>query len=171
MTVTILVTPQGTTLTLPNGNTFICIDHHHKFFQLWLSTTNAQIPQTADIYWGMVVNPSTAPLILVFSEWHSLIALLVVYEAPPDLPQVTLCYDTSDDYTYQTMFKNELAGKQCTVISPGIVIGPQGVAAPITLTPEQLSYYRMSDTAAPHLSLAPSPGHQAKELGPMVKVD
>lgn len=105
MTVTILVTPQGTTLTLPNGNTFICIDHHHKFFQLWLSTTNAQIPQTADIYWGMVVNPSTAPLILVFSEWHSLIALLVVYEAPPDLPHVTLCM------THQTIIHIRLCSK------------------------------------------------------------
>ncbi len=35
--------------------------------------------------------------------------------------------------------------------------------------PKQLKWYEMTDTAAPHISMALHPGHEARELGGMTK--
>ncbi len=48
-------------------------------------------------------------------------------------------------------------------------IGKEGIVAPIVLTPEQLKWYEMTDTAAPHISMALHPSHEARELGGMTK--
>ena len=48
-------------------------------------------------------------------------------------------------------------------------MGPEGVAAAVKLTPEQLQWYEMTDEAAPHITLAVHTTHQAKDLGPVTK--
>ena len=48
-------------------------------------------------------------------------------------------------------------------------MGPEGVAAAVKLTPEQLQWYEMTDEAAPHITLAVHTTHQAKDLGSVTK--
>ncbi|KAJ0019115.1 hypothetical protein NQD34_006684 [Periophthalmus magnuspinnatus] len=55
-----------------------------------------------------------------------------------------------------------------TFVITKLFIAQEGVAASCDLTPSQLLWYRSPD-AVPHVSLALSPRHQAKGLGPMVK--
>ncbi|XP_041863731.1 uncharacterized protein LOC121653990 [Melanotaenia boesemani] len=75
-------------------------------------------------------------------------------------------WDISTDYYHR--WTDEAVGTW-DLSGSGIVLGPQGVAALIDLTPEQLSFYEMSPSAAPHVTLAVSPAHSAKDLGPMCK--
>lgn len=53
--------------------------------------------------------------------------------------------------------------------SHNIYIGPEGVAAADKLTDEKLPRFNMGSDSAPHITLAVHDGHQAKELGSMVK--
>ncbi len=69
---------------------------------------------------------------------------------------------------YQDMF-NSIEGDRWRLTGDGIFIGKEGVVAPIVLTSEQLKWYEMTDTAAPHISLALHPSHEARELGGMTK--
>ncbi len=54
-------------------------------------------------------------------------------------------------------------GDRWRLTGDGIFIGKEGVVAPIVLTSEQLKWYEMTDTAAPHISMALHPGHEARE--------
>lgn len=49
------------------------------------------------------------------------------------------------------------------------MIGKEGVVGSVSLDTDQESWYKMTDTAAPHVSLALNPGHEARELGRMTK--
>ena len=46
---------------------------------------------------------------------------------------------------------------------------PEGVVAHILLTPSQQAWFMMDSDGVPHVSLALHPGHQAKELGGVLK--
>ncbi|KAL6456704.1 hypothetical protein MHYP_G00352480 [Metynnis hypsauchen] len=127
--------------------------------------------ETVDIYWGLLnegqgQTPTTVEL---FQKWSPWIRAMAPYVSPGDPFHVTLFYDVGGDVTYYDTFQSELQNTQWDVQTNGIYVGPEGVAAPVTLTPEQYSWYRMIDTAAPHMSLALHPKHEAKQLGPMVR--
>lgn len=64
---------------------------------------------------------------------------------------------------------DDLEGQTWNVRSHNIYAGPEGVAAAVKLTDEQLPWYNMGSDSAPHITLAVHEGHQAKELGSMVK--
>lgn len=87
---------------------------------------------------------------------------------PADPLHMRLFNDTEGDLAYQEYYDYHLFGQQWTVSSPGIILGPEGVAAPIKLTPKELANYKMRPSSQPHISLAFTRGSQAKALGPMI---
>ncbi|XP_056875472.1 uncharacterized protein LOC130517549 [Takifugu flavidus] len=159
----------GTVITFRNGESFHCSDKAaHTQTLLWLGTENPGDLHTADIYWGLLTGPVDNPLMAAFRTWGPLIREFWACSPPPDPPHVTLFYDKDNDLTYQEWFNSSLDGQNWVVSVSGIVLGPQGVAAPVHLTPEQLQHYKMGTDSAPHITLAVAMGRQAKALGPMV---
>lgn len=82
---------------------------------------------------------------------------------------MTLYYDRNADEVYQDAFSAEIEGTQWPIKSSCILIGAQGVAAAVDLTSEQAEWYRISQEAMPHITLAVNVNHEARELGPMTK--
>lgn len=46
-------------------------------------------------------------------------------------------------------------------------MGQEGVAAVVELTPTQIEWYVMSQTAVPHIAVSKHTEHDAKDLGPI----
>ncbi|TWW66927.1 hypothetical protein D4764_20G0009590 [Takifugu flavidus] len=138
----------GTVITFRNGESFHCSDKAaHTQTLLWLGTENPGDLHTADIYWGLLTGPVDNPLMAAFRTWGPLIREFWACSPPPDPPHVTLFYDKDNDLTYQEWFNSSLDGQNWVVSVSGIVLGPQGVAAPVHLTPEQLQHYKMDKAA------------------------
>ncbi|KAK0139607.1 Gag-Pol polyprotein [Merluccius polli] len=51
-----------------------------------------------------------------------------------------------------------------------LYIGPQGVATHIHLDDRTRQWYSLTETSVPHLTLAVARNHEAKDLGPMMKI-
>lgn len=163
----ILCSADGLTVTFPDGTRMPCIG---------LATGGQYLIQPieekyADIYWGMLQpeTPEHKGILSTYLQWKPWIALLEPYTSPPDPPHVTLFYDRQQTDWYQDDFQDQLEGKKWSVATHNIYVAPEGVAAAVILTPEQSHWYMMSEEAAPHVSLALHPSHQAKELGAIVK--
>uniref|UniRef100_A0A3P8VXG3 Gypsy retrotransposon integrase-like protein 1 n=1 Tax=Cynoglossus semilaevis TaxID=244447 RepID=A0A3P8VXG3_CYNSE len=125
----------------------------------------------ADIYWG-TLQPETVEtpgILSAYLQWKPWIAQIEPYVSPPDPPHVTLFYDRLQTDWYLDKFQDQLEGNSWEIKTQNIYVAPEGVAAGVDLTPDQLDWYMMGDEAAPHVSLALHPRHQAKELGGMVK--
>ena len=60
----------------------------------------------------------------------------------------------------------EGTGQKC--LYEAMYIGPEGVAAPTLLTPDQEYWYRLKPESRPHVTLAVAKHHTAMKLGPMV---
>ncbi|XP_065327540.1 uncharacterized protein LOC135933327 [Pelmatolapia mariae] len=159
---TITCSADGLTVTLPGGNQFPCLGTHTKTQYLLQDSEQA----TADIYWGRLVEDD---ILRQYELWRPWIMSLAVYTPPRDPYHVTLFYDRDDDDTYRENFENDLEGQIWSVRCHNIYVGPEGVAAAAKLTEEQLLWYEMGSDSAPHVTLAVHVGHQARELGPMVK--
>ncbi|XP_056311188.1 uncharacterized protein LOC130222684 [Danio aesculapii] len=88
---------------------------------------------------------------------------------PPNQPRFQQpLTQQQEDHVYQEAFI-DIEGSQWSLKSTGLLIGKEGVVAPICLTEEQETWYKMRQTAAPHISLALHPTHEARELGSMTK--
>lgn len=103
-----------------------------------------------------------------FSSWEPFIRSTWTCAPPPHPMHVTLFYNREGDLAYQEWFNTNLYGQFWIISIPGIVAGPEGIAAPVHLTPEQFQYYKMAPESAPHVILAVTQGGQAKALGPMI---
>ncbi|XP_049328657.1 uncharacterized protein LOC125797840 [Astyanax mexicanus] len=167
MGVSILCSPDGLTLTWLSGQQRIRLSGYTE--GMYLLQTGQD--ETVDIYWGLLNDdqPHTPQTLELFQQWAPWIRALAPYAPPADPYHVTLFYDVGGDITYYDTFQSELQDTQWEVQTNGLYCGPEGVAAPVTLTPQQYSWYKMDETAAPHMSLALHPKHEAKQLGPMVK--
>uniref|UniRef100_A0A669BLY9 ribonuclease H n=1 Tax=Oreochromis niloticus TaxID=8128 RepID=A0A669BLY9_ORENI len=159
---TITCSADGLTVTLPGGNHFPCLGSHSKTQYLVQDSERA----TADVYWGRLVEDG---ILRQFQQWRPWIMSLVVYSSPRDPHHVTLYYDRDDDDTYQEQFQSELEGKTWNVQTQNIYVGPEGVAAAVKLTIEQLPWYNVGESSAPHITLAVHEVHGAGDLGPMVR--
>lgn len=123
----------------------------------------------ADIYWGRVEDPEQSPVAEIMAGWIPYIATMPIMAPPPDPLHVTLFYDVEADLEYQEWFELHRTGQKWNVSSPGLLLGPEGLAAVVLLTPDQKTSYKMGGDTAPHISLALTRGHMAKQFGPMVK--
>uniref|UniRef100_A0A3B5M0X8 Peptidase A2 domain-containing protein n=1 Tax=Xiphophorus couchianus TaxID=32473 RepID=A0A3B5M0X8_9TELE len=164
---TILCGPDGLLVTFPDGSSHACspVYTHGQFL---LQQAEEQL---ADIYWGRIQPEKTdhAGILSCFLLWKPWIQALAPYGPTPDLPHVTLFYDRDQTEWFQEQFETHLAGVDWTVFSQDIYVAPEGVAAAVDLTHDQSFWYKMQDEAVPHISLALHPGHQARELGGVVK--
>ncbi|XP_059183504.1 endogenous retrovirus group K member 18 Pol protein [Centropristis striata] len=152
---------------MPDGTALPCSVEHTNS-QYLLSPVNEQY---ADIYWGLLdpETPEKRGILTAYHNWKPWISLFEPYASPPDPPHVTLFYDRLQTDWYQQNFQDQVEGHNWTISTQNIYVAPEGVAAAVALTSEQAPWYRMSDEAAPHVSLALHPKHQAKELGSIVK--
>uniref|UniRef100_A0A669B648 ribonuclease H n=1 Tax=Oreochromis niloticus TaxID=8128 RepID=A0A669B648_ORENI len=159
---TIMCSADGLTVALPGGKEFPCLGSLSKTQYL---VQDSEQPK-ADIYWGRLVDED---ILRQFVLWKPWIMSLAVYSSPRDPFHVTLFYDREDDDTYREHFQSELEGQTWKVHCKNIYIGPEDVAAAVKLTDEQLPWYNVGEDSAPHITLAVHDGHEARDLGPMVK--
>ncbi|KAL3978921.1 F-box and leucine-rich repeat protein 13 [Sarotherodon galilaeus] len=159
---TIMCSADGLTVTLPGGKEFPCLGSPSKTQYLVRDSEQS----TADIYWGRLVEEG---ILRTYQQWRPWIMSLAVYSEPRDPYHVTLFYDKEEDDTYREQFESDLEGETWKVKTHNIYIGPEGVAAAVKLTDEQLPWYNVGEDSAPHITLAVHFGHEARELGPMVK--
>ena len=164
---TILCSPDGLTVTLPDGTRLPCkIGAHSNKGQYLLQPVGEK---AADVYWGLLHSETQqhGGILSAYLQWKPWISQIHPYVAPPDPPHVTLFYDRQNTEWYEDQFRDQIEGLDWTIRN--IYVAQVGVAAGVTLTPEQQQWYMMDDEAAPHVSLALHPDHQAKELGSIVK--
>ncbi|KAL3989186.1 hypothetical protein ACER0C_013504 [Sarotherodon galilaeus] len=159
---TIMCSADGLTVTLPGGKEFPCLGSPSKTQYLVRDSEQS----TADIYWGRLVEEG---ILRTYQQWRPWIMSLAVYSEPRDPYHVTLFYDKEEDDTYREQFESDLEGETWNVKTHNIYIGPEGVAAAVKLTDEQLPWYNVGEDSAPHVTLAVHVGHEARDLGPMVK--
>lgn len=82
---------------------------------------------------------------------------------------MTLYHTTLEDDTYDELWQ-KIDGQTFQVGYQNLYLGPEGIALAATLPEELRPYYMGSDESAPHVTLAVSKHHTAKQLGPMVKL-
>ncbi len=163
----ILCSPQGVIVTFPDGTQVDCSQTAPTGCRQSV-LLGGPLKETADIYWvELDISPSLMSVVTLYNNHRPWIMDLDVYLPPIDPLHCTLFYDRNDTLMYQEMF-NSIEGDRWRLTGDGIFIG-KGVVAPIVLTSEQLKWYEMTDTAAPHISMALHPGHEARELGGMTK--
>ncbi|XP_023256299.1 uncharacterized protein LOC111650621 [Seriola lalandi dorsalis] len=155
--------PDGTVITCSSS-----IDTSVKQMPLGASAPYTAAEPPADVYW-VLLNTENNPLIEQFDLWAPWIHSLSSYHSVPDPPHCTLYYDRNEDWIYKAEFEDKIEGDTWALHVEGIYVGQEGVASAVMLPEYRKSWYKMSNTATPHISLALHAGHQAKELGPMVK--
>lgn len=158
----IMCSADGLTVTLPGGTQLACLGATSKNQYLVQDCE----PATADIYWGWLIEDG---ILRQYQLWRPWIMSLAVYSPPRDPYHVTLFYDRENDDVYREQFESELEGQTWNMGSHNIYVGPEGVAAAVKLMDEQLPAWNMGSDSAPHITLAVHDGHQAKEVGSMVK--
>ena len=104
-----------------------------------------------------------------YNAWKPWIDSLGVYFPPADPFHVTLNYLREPDLVYDDHSEAELDHKRWDIKSQNIYIGAQGVATHVQFTDEQQFWYQMASEAVPHVTLAVASGHEARNLGPMMK--
>ncbi len=164
----ILSSPQGVIVTFPDGTQVDCSQTASKGCRQSV-LLGGPLKEAADIYWvELDISTSLMSVVTLYNNHRPWIMDIDVYLPPIDPLHCTLFYDRNDTVMYQEMF-NSIEGDRWRLTGDGIFVGKEGVVAPIVLTPEQLKWYEMTDTAAPHISMALHPGHEARELGGMTK--
>ncbi len=164
----ILCSPQGVIVTFPDGTQVDCSQTAPTGCRQSV-LLGGPLKEAADIYWvELDISPSPMSVVTLYNNHRPWIMDIDVYLPPIDPLHCTLFYDRNDTVMYQDMF-NSIEGDRWRLTGDGIFIGKEGVVAPIVLTSEQLKWYEMTDTAAPHISMALHPGHEARELEGMTK--
>ncbi|XP_073682678.1 uncharacterized protein [Garra rufa] len=163
----ILCTPEGVVISFPTGQKINCSIQGGVGHNQWLLAPSPTPDSYADIYWALLT-PSQTGAYSLFQKWKSWIYTLDIFTPPPDDLHCTLFYDRQEDHVYQEAFSG-VEGSQWSIRGMGLLIGKEGVVAPVCLTAEQEGWYMMRESAAPHISLALHSMHEARELGSMTK--
>lgn len=159
---------MGIMVTLSDGTPVICQTTSDNVQLQCPVTCHRGDLLTADICWGLVVDPQLSPITTLIRQWQPYMMAHAPLYPPADPLHMRLFYDTEGDLAYQEYYDDHLFGQQWTVSCRGIILGLEGVTAPITLTPEELAYYKMRPSSQLHISLALTRDSQAKALGPMI---
>ncbi|KAI7811686.1 polyprotein [Triplophysa rosa] len=164
----ILCSAEGVIVKFPDGSETNCSLSGHTTDSQWMLTSCGEL-EDADIYW-VELDLSVAPNSVVsrYNEHRQWITNIDIFLPPIDPLHCTLFYDRNDTTQYQDLFQ-EIEDSKWVLRGSGLMVGKEGVVAPVLLTEEQMKWYEMSDTTAPHISLALHPNHEARELGNMTK--
>ncbi|XP_061120925.1 uncharacterized protein LOC133143150 [Syngnathus typhle] len=165
----ILCGPEGVIIQFPDGISIQCSQQLQQHGQ-WLMAPLPAEAETATIYWARLEpeTPAGGGVFSTYLLWKPWICSLAPYHPPVDPLHCTLYYDRKSDDVYRDLFE-EIEGHMWDLTSSCILIGKEGVAAATELTPEQMQWFKMTEKGVPHISLALAPGHEARELGSMVK--
>ncbi|XP_061677107.1 uncharacterized protein LOC133501390 [Syngnathoides biaculeatus] len=165
----ILCGPERVIVQFTDGTSIRCQQHVNQYGE-WLMAPLTSEEESAIIYWARLEpeTPAAGGVFSTFLLWKPWIFSLAPYHAPADPLHCTLYYDRNHDDVYQDMFE-EIEGKLWKITSSCILIGKEGLAALTNLTQEQISWFKMTGEGSPHISLTVASGHEAQQLGPMVK--
>lgn len=150
----ILCGPDGLVVTLPGATTVNCGTAYSGHTQLLLTETDMQM---AEIFWGHLTTDTG--ILAEYLKWKPWILSLDVYSPLVDPYHVTLFYDTEHTEWHEDLFDDHLQDKLWEVHPKRIYVGPQGLAALVELTPEQMVWHKMQDEPVSHVSLALHVGH------------
>lgn len=169
MGASILCTPDGLTVTFPDGTQIHCNTASTLSRGQFLIQPVGE--KAADIYWGLLRSETAKHegILSAYLHWKPWISQLHPYVTPPDPLHVTLFYDRQSSEWYESQFSEQIEGHEWTIHTNCIYVARVGVVAGVDLTNEQQQWYMMGEEAAPHVSLALHPDHQAKELGTIVR--
>ncbi|XP_057189600.1 uncharacterized protein LOC130554151 [Triplophysa rosa] len=164
----ILCSAEGVIVRFPDGVETNCSLSGHTTDSQWMLTTCGE-QEDADIYW-VELDHSVAPnsVVSLYNEHRQWITNIDIFLPLIDPLHCTLFYDRNDTTHYQDIFQ-DIEGTKWVLKGSGLMVGKEGVVAPVDLTEEQMKWYEMSDTAVPHISMALHPKHEARELGNMTK--
>ena len=137
MGATILCSPDGLVVTLPTGQripTFTA----GETGQYLMTPQNEPI---ADIYWAALEpeEPTETGVFSFFLQWKPWFLTLKPYLPPTDPLRCTLFYDRKSDLVYLEAFAS-LAGQNWQIQSDYLIIGSEGVASQVSLTPSQMQW-------------------------------
>ena len=128
----------------------------------------------AEIWWGLIPVFLSTPLYVTFSSWLPWISIMRLQTNPIDPPHCTYNYEVFGDENYDALWDGFVkqcfeTGEEPCVEIRDIYVGPEGVAAAVSLLSSMEMLYALSDTSVPHITLQVANGGEAKNLGPMVK--
>ena len=105
----ILCSPDGLTVTLPDGTSAVCGPETTRKGQYLVQPVKGEI---AEIYWGLLIpeKPDKQGILSQYFKWRPWISLLEPYFPPPDPPHVTLFYDRQGDEVYREGFGDVVCG-------------------------------------------------------------
>lgn len=133
----------------------------------------AQTPEPhTTVYWSRLTTsalPGTPGVMRTFYLWKPWLTTVYSLTAPKDPPHCPYHFTRVDDLEYDEAFRHNFLGQMSSLLISYIYAGKEGVAAGVQLTKDQAQMYTMTSEAAPHVTLAIGPGHEARSLGPMVK--
>ncbi|XP_032365890.1 uncharacterized protein LOC116683813 [Etheostoma spectabile] len=139
--------------------------------RLMTLTTPPPVPLHQIVYWLRLIEtgPNTPSIQFAFQLLKSQIYALHPYMTPLDHVHCTMHVADDVDTPYDDDWVEHMAHHSPTIVCQGIYCGKEGVAAKVLLTEWEQPWYTLSDTAAPHVTLAVGFGQQARSLGPMIK--
>ncbi|XP_053725193.1 uncharacterized protein LOC128761187 [Synchiropus splendidus] len=147
---TILCSTDGLVVRLADGTQMNCSLNDSRCASNYMQRSLED--EVADIYWVRLKpkQEGEGGVYSTFLLWKPWIDSVVSVRPPIDPLHLTLFYDRNQDLIYQEAFES-VKGEKWQLSSTCIYVGKQGVAAATKLTSSQAH------------------GHEARELGPMVK--
>ena len=144
-------------------------DEAHMF--MLIDDPKPEAHEDTTIYWQELTGTAqtTPGLESTYREWEMWIQEIGEYNELLDPLHCTLNITHEQDLTYDEPWYNQKDGQLEDLRCGDIYLGPEGVAAGVDLTEEQLSWFQLEPESVPHVSLLVSADHQPKQLGPMVK--
>lgn len=175
--ISLLMTPDYVEIHFPDGSVQRCATPKRAITQMVqtnVDTSASAVEQGAEIWWGLIPHFVSTPLYDTFSLWLPWISVLHLYTDPVNPPHCTFHYHLDGDENYDMLWHGfvrqcQETGEHPVVDVCNIYVGPEGVAAAISLPDGLQVMYTLSDTAAPHVTLKVANGGEAKALGPMIK--
>ncbi|XP_061692943.1 BLOC-1-related complex subunit 7 isoform X1 [Syngnathoides biaculeatus] len=136
----------------------------------WLMTPESEPTPTVDMYWARLEpeTPLKPGLIHQFLLWKPWLNTLWAYLPQLDPYHWRIYYYRNHNLLYMENFAY-IQGDPWDITSTHIYAAREGVAASYSLTPAQMTWFKMQEKSVTHISLALSPGHEARKLGHMVK--
>ena len=175
--ISVLMTPEYVDITFQDGSAQRCATPKQAIRQLVQTTAGSPDSGSeggAEIWWGLIPDFLSTPLHATFSSWLPWISVIRLHTNPVDPPHCTYYYELYGDENYDALWNGFVqqyleTGEEPCVEIRDIYVGPEGVAAAVSLPASMEILYALSDTSPPYITLQVTNGGEAKNLGPMVK--
>ena len=92
----------------------------------------------------------------------------IAYHEPADPFHMTYYYATDTDLEYDNRWEKLKEGQEEEIHTTHVIVGPEGIAAEVELTPEQGEWVPDKEHYFPHITLALTGEHAPASLGKMM---